>query len=142
MRNENLRAAILVVAFFTLSAWMALGWLRYPPNHRFVMPETPFENTPGLDEARWTFLLQAGEILPVGASYTVRAADTGVEMRLFMLAGSLLVDQKGLPTSYYDEPMAAGAEARWVLSWECRVVPDGARVVRRLEGGCVCDRGE
>jgi hypothetical protein len=140
MKNENLRAAIWVVALVLLSLWMALGWLRFPPSDRLGVPATPFQRTPGLDEGYWRFLQQANDVLPPSSVYTIRAATADDEMMLFMLAGSVLAGHRGEPSSYYGVPNAGGAMTRWVLSYRCAVVPPDASVVASLPDGCICER--
>jgi hypothetical protein len=142
MRNENLRQAIWFVALFFLTAWMLFGWLRYPPQERFSLPETPFERTSGLDLAHWSFLQEARDVLPPGVSFTIRASSTDDEMKLFMLSGSVLTGHRAVPSSYYGERRLDGDSVPWILSYRCEVVPPGARVVMNLSGGCVCERGD
>lgn len=140
MKNENLRAAIQVVGLALLSAWMVFGWMRFPPGDRVGLPVTPFQRTPGLDEGHWHFLQQARDVLPPGSDYTIRASTPDDEMKLFMLAGSVLAGHRGEPSSYYGVPNAGGAMTRWVLSYRCAVVPPDARVVASLPDGCICER--
>lgn len=142
MKNENLRNAIWVVGIFALSVWMVLGWLRYPAVTRFAQPVTPFDSVPGLDAGHWRFLQQARLVLPEGEWYTIVSSSPDEEMSLFMIAGGALSEQFGIPTSYYGVPNEYAMAARWVLSYGCDVVPSGARIVTRLDDGCICERVE
>jgi hypothetical protein len=142
VKDGHLRTAIWFVGVFFLAAWGVFGWLRFPPQERFVFPETPFEGTSGLDPAQWRFLQQVREILPEGESFTVVAANESEEMQVFMLACGVLDSEGAIPTTYYNVHNEYARQARYILSYRCAVVPEDAVVVARLEDGCVCEREE
>jgi len=140
MKSPELRAAIWFTTLVVLLSWMLLGWTRFPPGDRVVIRETPFDRTPGLDSGYWKFLQQVGEVLPRGATFTIRAETSDAEMKLFMLSQSAVTQQRAIPTTYYGGSFSEADEVKWIASYRCAVVPAGSTIVSRLPDGCLCLR--
>jgi hypothetical protein len=103
--------------------------------------QTPVDRVNPLYARQWLLLRQAGDVIAPGASYTVRAANTDLEMLLFMLSCSALPDRVAFPTTYWGVPQRDGPRARYVVAYDCVTEEEsGLRVVRRFSEGCVLER--
>jgi hypothetical protein len=131
-------AATLALLFVAADAWR-----RIPPAYRCFVPTTPVDGMRPDIAREWAFLKGAGDFVPRGASFTVRAQDPIREMELFMVSLGVLPDRRALPSSYFAGPAEAGAIAEYVLEFGCDSPGPAAGVlVGRLPGGCVYRRGE
>jgi len=140
MKSTEFRTALWFTALVVLLSWMVLGWTRDPPGDRIAIHETPFDRTPGLNSDYWRFLQQVGQVLPRGATFTIRAETAETEMQLFMLSQSVVGERQAIPTTYYGVPNPGADEVKWIASYRCAVVPAGATVVSTLPDGCICLR--
>jgi hypothetical protein len=105
------------------------------------IPATPLDLTNGRLARMWSFLEEARDRMPEGASYTVIASNPDDEMYLYMFSLGLLPTQRALPSSYYGNPQPVGLQARYVLSFGGRPPgTDGARVRFRSADGAVYER--
>ena len=105
-------------------------------------PETPFDNTRSGHAEQWRFLSEASELIPPGATLTIRAPDPDTEMSLSMMAVGLLPEATVIPKTYYGRTVHASAEARFVLTFGIKAgkSEDQGRSVE-IAGGVVTDRG-
>jgi hypothetical protein len=117
------------------------------PVHRWVtspiplgLARTPVDRVNTLYARQWLLLQQAGTVISPGASYTVTARDTDLEMLLFMLSYSALPDRVAYPTTYWGVPQGDGRRARFVVAYDCANAEAGLRLVRRFPEGCVLER--
>ena len=141
MRDKNLRRGLWLIGVVVLSLWTVFGWSRIPSGQRFLAPNSPLDNTPGLNARQWAFLWQVHEVLPEDASYTIEATTPGEEMDLFMMSLGILTSQTPHPATYYMRTTNGDElNARYVLSFDCTVVPLDTSVVARLDDGCICER--
>ena len=102
---------------------------------------TPFDNTGTWHAEQWRFLHQAAQLIPKNASFTVVAGDHDVEMSLSMMSVGLLAEARLLPSSYYGEPVPAGAAARFVLEYgDSRRSRQGETFVALIPGGTLWER--
>lgn len=101
---------------------------------------TPVDRVNPLYARQWLLLRQAETVIAPGASYTVTARDTDLEMLLFMLSYSALPDRVAYPTTYWGIRQSDGSRARFVVAYDCANGESGLRVVRRFEEGCVLER--
>ncbi len=105
-------------------------------------PETPFDNTHSGHAEQWRFLDEASELVPPGATVTIRAPDPDTEMSLSMMAVGLLPEATVVPRTYYGRPVAASAGARFVLTFGAGAGKgDGPGHPVEIAGGTVTDRG-
>jgi hypothetical protein len=105
-------------------------------------PETPFDNTRSGHAEQWRFLSEASELVPPGATVTIRAPDPDTEMSLAMMAVGLLPEATVVPRTYYGRPVSASAGARFVLTFGTGAGEneDTGRS-NEITGGAVIDRG-
>lgn len=102
---------------------------------------TPFDNTGSGHAEQWLFLREAAGLIPEDASFTVLAGDRETEMSLSMMSVGLIADARLLPSSYYGEPVPAGAVARYVLEYgDCQRLGQGETFVATLAGGTLSER--
>lgn len=105
-------------------------------------PETPFDNTRSGHAEQWHFLHEASAHVPAGATFTIQAADSDTAMSLYMLAVGLLPDATAIPRTYYGQPVAASASARFVVAFGADAGDQsGAGRSIAIAGGTVTDRG-
>jgi hypothetical protein len=89
----------------------------------------------------WSFLEQARDRVPEGASYTVIASNPDDEMYVYMFSLGILQKQLALPTSYYGIPQPVGLRARYILSFGGSPPGiEGVRLVFRCADGAVYER--
>lgn len=107
------------------------------------VPATPLDRTSEHAARLWSFLMEARDTIPAGASYTVEARDRDDEMNLYMLSLGIFCRQEALPSSYFGVPTPdLGRRARFVLVYG--VAPSRiaqARLVRAVPSGGVYERG-
>jgi hypothetical protein len=139
------RQRLWLLGCLVLVGMIVTYWAQHPPGTLFQAGTDPVDDVGGLDEKSrlgWSFLRQAREVMPAGASYTILAGDAWMEMSLYMMSRGVLAECVAFPTSYFGKPAAnAGAGARFVLVYRCALRPPGATLVRRLDDGCIWDRG-
>lgn len=146
VRRESTRAPWPVSSLLWFAGTLAL---LAPPVIRWVaspvpisVPRTPVDHVNGLYARQWALIQAAREIVPAGQSYTLIARDKEEEMLLFMLSVGVLRDRSPMPSSYWKGPVAEGARARYVVSYECLEPSGGARLMRRFPEGCVWERAD
>ena len=88
----------------------------------------------------WHFLDEVRSHVPPDVSYTVRAADRGEQMYLYMVSLGLLDRQLGLPSSYFEMSGPYGERAKYVLVFGKPENPEGLRLVFQGEKGAVYER--
>lgn len=140
MRTRLWLACCVILLVIVFARWAVI-----PAGYRFPIPSSPLDNVGGLNKTTrlgWGFLWQVRDLLPQGATYTIVARDRQTEMSLYMLSFGVLPECRGYPTSYYGMTTSdRGARARYVLSYRCGVDVPGAKLVQRVDDGCVWDRG-
>jgi hypothetical protein len=141
VRRESTRASWTVSSVLWIAGTLSLlappliRWVASPAPVTF--PRTPVDRVNGLYARQWALLQEARDIVPPGQSYTTIARDKEDEMLFFMLSLGVLTDRSPMPSSYWKGPVALGARARYIVSYECFEPPGGARLVRRFPEGCV-----
>jgi hypothetical protein len=133
---SGVAAAVLLLAVSVASDFASPGgglgsWPRF----------TPSDRSPGNAARWWRFVDLARVHVPKGATYTVVAANSAAEMRLYMIAFGLLPDRDIFPTSYFGKELPeVGGRAEYVLAFG-KVVPEGTiELVAHVEGGSVYRR--
>ena len=144
MSSGTTRFRVWAAGCAVLAICIVSFWLSLDEAGRFSPPTSPLDRVAGLDtDARlgWAFLWQARDVLPPGATYTVRASNLESEMSLYMLSLGVLQGCTGLPSSYFGSPtLYAGNAARFILVYRCETVPENAVVRARLDDGCIYER--
>ena len=75
-----------------------------PLAEQLRLPITPVDRVDGARARQWRFLAESRPHVPPRASFTVLAADSDVEMALYMMSFGVLQDGVPLPTRYYGNP--------------------------------------
>jgi hypothetical protein len=144
-RAPGARTGVWLGSCALMLVLVAARWAGFPPGSRFRVPTSPLDNVAGMNETTrrgWGFLWQVRDVLPAGATYTIVAGDRQTEMSIYMLSFAVLTEGRGLPTSYYGIATPdRGAEARYVLVYRCEREISGARLVQKVNDGCIWDRG-
>jgi len=146
IRRDSTRAPWSVSSVVWIAGTLSLlvpslaRWI--PPPASISVPLTPVDKVNWLYARQWALVQEARELVPAGQSYTTIARDKDEEMLLFMLSLGVLRDRYPVPTSYWKGPVAEGARARYVVSYECFEPSGAARLVRRFPEGCVWERSE
>lgn len=135
----SVSSVMWIAGTLSLLAPPLVRWVASPVS--ISVPSTPVDRVNWLYARQWLLLQAAREIIPAGQSYTTIAKDKGDEMLLFMLSLGVLTDRLPAASSYWKGPVAEGARARYVVSYEC-VDPDGALLLRRFPEGCIWERPE
>ncbi len=144
VRRESTRAPWHVSSVLWIAGTLSLlappwiGWMASPVS--VAIPVTPVDRVNGLYARQWILLQAARETIPAGQSFTTIARDKEEEMLLFILSLGVLRDRFPVPASYWKRPVAEGARARYVVSYECIEPSGAARLVRRFPEGCVWER--
>ena len=112
-----------------------------PLAEQLRLPITPVDRVDGARARQWRFLAESRPHVPPRASFTVLAADSDVEMALYMMSFGVLQDGIPLPTRYYGNPTPQfGREAKYVLAFDLPEAPepeDRLRLIARVPGGAV-----
>ena len=137
------RLIAALVAGSILLAVPVVRSLREPASTLWTIPRTPADHSPGSASIWWHFLDQARTHLPSGASYTIRAQDRNIEMRLLMIAIGLLPDHEIRPSSYFGKPTRnnGGDDAEYVLFFGTAPPDHGLEQVAVVDDGAVYRRG-
>ncbi len=144
VRRESIRApwpvasVVWIVGALSLVAPPLIGWIASPPSFR--IPATPVDRVNYVYARQWSLLQKATSIVPAGQTFTTIAKDKDEEMLLFMLSLGVIRNRFPVPSSYWRVPVAEGASARYVVSYECLEPTGAARVVGRFPEGCVWER--
>jgi len=106
------------------------------------LPETPLDRTSEHAARLWSFLMEARDTIPAGASYTIEAQNSGDEMTLYMFSLGIFCAHQALPSSYYGVATPDLARrARFILVYGAapsRVAQ--ARLVRAAGPGAIYER--
>ena len=144
VRRESTRTPWPVASVLWIAGALALlapplvRWFASPVS--FHVPLTPVDRVNWLYARQWALVQEAREAVPDGQAFTAIAKDKDEEMLLFMLSIGVLRNRFPMPSSYWANPVADGARARYVVSYEC-VEPAGSpRLVKRFPEGCVWER--
>jgi hypothetical protein len=143
LRAGDVRSRVVPAAWWVgaalSSALVLAGAIRTDISR--LPPETPFDNTGSGHAEQWRFLVAASDRVPADATFTVHAADPDTEMSLYMMSVGLLPGSTAIPASYWGRPVAAAADARFVLDFGAEVAEtaESQRSVA-LPGGFLTDR--
>jgi len=146
VRRESSRApwpvssVLWIAGALSLLAPPLIRWIASPVS--LTIPATPVDRVNGLYARQWALVQEAREIVPAGQSFTTIARNKDDEMLLFMLSVGVLRNRSPVPSSYWKGPVAEGARARYVVSYECFEPPGAARLMRRFPEGCVWERSD
>ena len=143
-RSPRRAWSLLPVSWFvgtlSLLAPPLTRWIATPV--AMLVPQTPVDHVNYLYARLWTLIQEARTIVPAGQSYTAIARDKEEEMLLLILSMGVLWDRVPMPSSYWKGPVAEGARARYILSYECFEPIGPVRLVRRSPVGCVWERAD
>ena len=146
VRRESSRApwpvssVLWIAGSLSLLAPPLIRWIASPVS--LTIPMTPVDRVNWLYARQWALVQEAREIVPAGQSFTTIARNKDDEMLLFMLSVGVLRNRSPVPSSYWKGPVAEGARARYVVSYECFEPPGAARLMRRFPEGCVWERSD
>jgi hypothetical protein len=146
VRRESTRATwpvssvLWIAGTLSLLAPPLIRWIASPVS--LNIPTTPVDRVNWLYARQWSLVQQAHLIVPAGQSFTTIARDKDEEMLLFMLSLGVIRNRFPVPSSYWHRPVAEGARAPYVVSYECLEPPGAARLVRRFPEGCVWERSD
>ncbi len=144
VRRESARAPWPVASVLWIAGTLSLlappfvRWMASPVS--FHVPLTPVDRVNWLYARQWALVQEAREAVPAGQTFTTIAKDKDEEMLLFMLSVGVIRSRFPMPTSYWRMPVADGAQARYVVAYECLEPAGASRLVRRFPEGCVWER--
>jgi hypothetical protein len=132
---------VWLVATLLLFVPAAADWSQFLKQHPLARPTTPIDLGQPTYASYWRFLRSARQLIPIGSSYTIKAADVTAEHELYMLSLALFSGIRPYPSSYlFAQQPGGGAEAQHVLMYGSCECPADAKTMRPVEGGCVCTR--
>lgn len=146
VRRDSTRAPWRVSSVLWIAGTLALlapplvRWIDSPVS--LAIPLTPVDRVNWLYARQWALVQEAREVVPAGETFTTIAKDKDDEMLLFMLSVGVIRKRFPIPTSYWHRPVAEGAQARYVVSYECFEPAGAPRLLRRFPEGCVWERSD
>lgn len=113
-----------------------------PINTLHLAPETPFDHTGSGHAKQWKFLEQASAVVPAGSLFSIRAADSDIEMSLYMMSVGILPGATAVPNTYYGRPVANREAVGFILDFGAETgAREGTVRTTAVEGGLVIECG-